>query len=69
LSLLAQRARERGALQLYGSYEPTAKNPQTADFYPSRGFTPVTERRFVMEFLPDLTGILRDGSGEVSAHA
>ncbi len=40
LTFLAGRARARGARALLGRYIPTAKNGQTAAFYPAHGFQP-----------------------------
>jgi FkbH-like protein len=44
LAFLAERAGARGAVQLIGRYEPTAKNGQAADFYPARHFVPDAEQ-------------------------
>jgi FkbH-like protein len=40
LAFVAERAVIRGSTTLVGLYEPTAKNVQTASFYPDRGFVP-----------------------------
>jgi FkbH-like protein len=41
LSFLAERAHARGARFLIGRFEPTERNGQVADFYPSRDFQPL----------------------------
>jgi len=54
LSVLARRARERGAHTLLGAYEPTERNAQVAAFFPDRGFTPAGERRWQLDLEDDL---------------
>jgi FkbH-like protein len=49
LAFLAERARERGARLLVGRFEPTAKNGQAADFYPSRGFETAADGSFRLD--------------------
>src|SRR5919108_18925 len=54
LTVLARRARERGAHTLLGAYQPTDRNAQVAAFFPDRGFTPAGERRWQLDLEDDL---------------
>jgi FkbH-like protein len=49
LAFLAERAEARGARLLVGRFEPTAKNAQVADFYPTRDFAPAGEGSFRLD--------------------
>ena len=46
LAFLAAHAKQNGAIRLIGHYYPTAKNGQTARFYPDRGFNNEEGRGF-----------------------
>ncbi len=49
VAFLARRAKARGAHGLVGTYEPTARNGQVADFYPRRGFAQAGERTWRLD--------------------
>ena len=49
LGFLTERARQRSASRLIGSFLPTAKNKQVENFYPDRGFSPVDGQRFSLD--------------------
>ena len=53
LSALASEATRRGATRLIGSYAPTRKNGQVAEFYPNHGFSRLAGESGVFVF--DLT--------------
>jgi FkbH-like protein len=49
LAFLAERASARGARLLIGRFEPTAKNAQAADFYPTRDFERAADGSFRLD--------------------
>ena len=49
LSVLARRARERGARYLVGRYVPSARNAQVASFYPDRDFETIVDGEFRLD--------------------
>jgi FkbH-like protein len=69
LAVLTRRARERGARTLLGTYEPTDRNAQVASFFPDRGFTAISERRWQLDLDADLPQPPPQLSIQEAAHA
>lgn len=69
LAVLARRAHDRGARTLLGAYEPTDRNAQVASFFPDRGFTGISERRWQLDLEAGLPQPPPQLSIQEAAHA
>lgn len=69
IAFLARRSKARGARGLSGSFEPTARNAQVADFYPTRNFVETAERTWRLDLQGDLPGSPPEIAVVEAAHA